>query len=148
MLYSLVDSPPMYVTVIVDIFNFENILNVDVQCQFIFFCLSFFFNLNFHIISIFVHFIELSSWCDKFIRICFYIQRRNFRICSIYWCYSQTSFQWINNYFTFKKLILIKCFKFWMENPMIRSIILINIGFIWRSWMGFFLTILLLVLSH
>ena len=64
MLYKFVNFAPMYFMMIVDIFNFENIFNVYVQCHPIFFCFTLLFKINLHIISRFAHFTDLSSGCD------------------------------------------------------------------------------------
>ena len=43
LLYNFVNFPPISFLMIVDIFNFDNVFNVNLQCHFIFFCLLFFF---------------------------------------------------------------------------------------------------------
>ena len=83
-------------------FQFSRFLNVNLQCLLIYFCISFLFNINIHIISIVVYCTDPSSCCDIFISIFLYSHRRHLRICSIYWCSSQTSFQFINHHFLFK----------------------------------------------
>ena len=100
--YNFVDFHPRCCIMFVDILNFVNISNVNVQFLFICFYLLFLLNINFHIIARFVYFAGLSFRCDIFISIFLYIRRPNFRVCSIYLLSIQTSFQFINNPFTFK----------------------------------------------
>ena len=96
-LYNFVGCPQIYVMMFVNILNFVDIFNFNVQCLLICFCLSFFLKINFHLIASFVYFTDPSSWCDLFIRICLYIHHLHFSIFSIYWWFIQTFPQFTNN---------------------------------------------------
>ena len=107
LLYNYFDCPPICFMMFVDIFNSIDVFNVNVQCLLICFCLLIFFKTNLHILAIFIYFTDLRSCYDVFLIFFSYCHLWNFRIFSIYLCFSQTSFQLIMNNFPFKKCIVI-----------------------------------------
>ena len=142
LLYNYVDSPPYFCTHFVSLFNCVDIFNINVHFLFVRFVLLFIF-------TIILHFIASLGFCsDVFIILWLVSHRQIVSIWCFFKCSSQFTFQILNPLVSIKEIIDKKFLQFLMTKPMILSKIFINKKYLWRNWIGFFIFVLLLGLTH